>query len=547
MIFEHASVRPNAIALDDLTRRRTWAELVDRATRTARLFREDLGLRPDDHAALLMGNRVEFVETVLGAILAGIWLTPINWHLQAEEIAYILADSGARVVITDEEHRTLVEGAPTATDAAPLPGEAARSSARGTWSTMEEASGVEGTPSARGTPSTGTAPTVIVAGPDLDGVLAGASDVPLPLDGPPGGTMIYTSGTTGRPKGVKRVRPATLGRALAGAGTAVAALGLDGSGPHLVTGPLYHAAPLLFAVYDQLNGAPLIIMPRWDAAETLDLVAAHGIRHTHLVPTMFIRLLRLPEETRRAFDPAPLALVLHGAAPIGVEVKRQMIEWWGPVIVEYWGATEGGVCTLVDSPDWLAHPGTVGRAIPAYEVFAVGEDGRRLPPGETGALYSRHTQLARAFEYHRAAEKTAEAYLEEGTFTIGDVGRVDADGWVYLSDRKSHMIISGGVNIYPAEVEQALQQHPAVADVGVFGIPDDEWGESVKAAVELADGLAASPALEAELLAFARERLARYKVPRSIDFVARLPRHPTGKLLVRLLREPYWKGRERRI
>jgi long-chain acyl-CoA synthetase len=506
MILEHAAAHPSEIALDDLTRRRSWAELVDRATRTARLFRDELGLGPDDCAAVLMENRVEFVETVLGAILAGIWLVPINRHLQAEEIAYVIADSGARVVIADDAHRALAE--------------------------VALASG---------------APTVLTADGELDAALGSASDAPLPLDGPAGATMIYTSGTTGRPKGVKRVRPASLGAALANACAYGRAIGLDGGGPHLVTGPLYHAAPLLFAVYDQASGAPMVIMPRWDPAQTLRLIVERGVRHTHLVPTMLVRLLRLAEETRRAFDPSSLSLVLHGAAPIGVDVKRAMIDWWGPVLVEYWGATEGGVCTLVGSRDWLDHPGTVGRTVPAYDVFAVDDDGRRLAAGETGTLYCRHTQLPRPFEYHRAAEKTAASYLESGAFTTGDVGRVDAEGWVYLSDRKSHMIISGGVNIYPAEVEQVLQQHPAVADVAVFGIPDDEWGESVKAAVELVAGRAPSDALAEEILAFARARLARYKVPRSIDFAARLPRHETGKLLVRLLREPYWKDRERRI
>jgi len=542
MILDVAACRPGEIALDDLVRRRTWAELVDRATRTARLFRDGLGLRPDDHAALLMGNRVELVETVLGAMMAGIWLTPINRHLQGDEIAYIVADSGARVVIADDEHRALLAGAPATGEHRASIGTGPVHDEHGTPGGGARA---EAADDARA--PTRTAPLVLTAGPELDAALAAASDAPLPLDGPAGGTMMYTGGTTGRPKGVQRARAASLGAALAGAGTAGAAIGLDGSGPHLVTGPLYHAAPLLFAVYDLLNGAPMIVMPRWDPAATLALIAERGVRHTHLVPTMFVRLLRLPEEARRAFDPAPLALVLHGAAPIGVEVKRAMIDWWGPVLVEYWGATEGGVCTLVGAPDWLAHPGTVGRAVPAYEVFATDDDGRRLPAGETGTLYCRHVQLARPFEYHRAASKTAEAYHPTGAFTTGDVGRVDAEGWVHLSDRKSHMIITGGVNVYPAEVEQVLQLHPAVADAGVFGIPDDEWGESVKAAVELADGVAGSPALAAEILAFARQRLARYKVPRSIDFMARLPRHPTGKLLVRLLREPYWQGRERRI
>lgn len=503
MLFEIAAANPNAIALDDLTRQRTWAELIDRVTRVAHLLRDEFGLQPDDHAGALLGNRVEAIELTLGAILAGIWLTPINHHLQADEIAYIISDSGARVLFTDPEHETV-----------------ARSS---------------------------IAPQVMRVGGELDRALATVSDEPMSLSGPAGATMIYTSGTTGRPKGVKRARAATLGAALSTVGAAGMTLGLDGSGPHLITGPAYHAAPLLFAVYDQINGAPIVLMPRWDAQQTLRLIQERRIRHTHLVPTMFVRLLRLDEDIRNAFDLSSLRLVLHGAAPIAAPVKQRMIEWWGEVIVEYWGATEGGVCTLVRSGEWLAHPGTVGRATPNFEIFAIDDAGNRVPPGAVGTLYCRHKQLPRAFEYHNDAAKTAASYLEPGVFTIGDIGRVDADGYVYLTDRKSNLIISGGVNIYPAEIEHVLQQHPAVADAGVFGIPDDEWGEVVKGAVELIDGLRPSAQLEADILAFARQRLASYKVPRSIDFEQRLPRQPTGKLHIRQLRDRYWKDRDKNI
>jgi len=359
--------------------------------------------------------------------------------------------------------------------------------------------------------------------------------------------MIYTSGTTGRPKGVKRTRPATLRDALDQHARMGRRYGLDGSGPHLLTGPMYHAAPLLFAIYDQANGAPLVILPRWDEREALGLLAAREIAHTHMVPTMFVRLLRLPEEERAAFRAPRLSLLMHGAAPVSVPVKRRMIEWLGPVLLEYWGATEGGINSLASSEEWLARPGTVGRALPAFEIFARDEAGRRLPPGEIGLLYCRHRQLAKVFEYHGAPAKTAEAHPEPHLFTLGDVGHVSDDGWVFLADRRSHTIISGGVNVYPAEVEQVIQEHPAVADVAVFGIPDEEWGEAVKAAVELAPGYEAGAALEGEILAFGREHLARYKLPRSIDFEAQLPRHESGKLYVRKLREPYWRGRERRI
>jgi long-chain acyl-CoA synthetase len=497
-LFERAARDPNGLALDDGTRRRSWAELADRCARTARLLREDAGLAPGERVALLMESRAEAVELVIGAILAGLWIVPVNWHLTGDEVAHVLADSGARLVLADARFAALAREA--------------------------------------------GARELLLAGDELERALVAASDAPPDLGGPAGATMIYTSGTTGRPKGVRRAQPATLGEALAQQGALGRRLGLDGAGPHLVTGPLYHAAPLLFAIYDQANGAPIVVLPRWDDRAALVALAEREIAHTHVVPTMFVRLLRLPEDLRAAFRAPRLSLVLHGAAPVSPEVKRRMLDWWGPILVEYWGGTEGGVTTLVDSRDWLAHPGTVGRALPGFEVFAVDAEGRRLPPGEEGLLFARHPTLERPFEYHRDPEKTARAYLAPGVFTLGDVGRVDADGWVHLTDRQSHLIISGGVNIYPAEVERVLAEHPAVADVGVFGVPDDEWGESVRAAVELLPGAEPSPRLAGELIAFARQRLAGYKVPRAIDFEPRLPRDTTGKLYVRRLRERHLAG-----
>ncbi len=506
MIDDLAAADPNGLAVDDGSRRRGWGELRDRSIRVARFLREEAGVEADDHVAVLMQNRVEYVELILGAIMAGVWITPVNWHLSRDEIEYVVADSGAKVLFSDPHHAEV----------------------------------------ARDVSAAGRA-QVLLAGDDLDAALAAASDCPLDPHGPAGGNMIYTSGTTGRPKGVKRARPVTLAAGMANLETLGRNIGLDGSGPHLVTGPMYHAAPLMFAIYDNANGAPIVILPHFDEAEALEVIECREIAHTHLVPTMFVRLLRLPDARRAAFRAPKLELVLHGAAPVSVAVKRRMIEWWGERFVEYWGATEGGVNTLLDSADWLAHPGSVGRALPAFEVFAADASGSRLPAGETGDLYCRHRTVARPFEYHGDPEKTAAAYLEPHVFTIGDIGRVEADGYVYLADRKSSMIISGGVNIYPVEVEQVVHEHPAVADVAVFGIPDDEWGESVKAAVELAPGFTGSPELEAEILAFARERLAGYKLPRSIDFEAELPRHPTGKLYTRRLRDRYWQGRDKKI
>ena len=502
--FKLAISKPDEIAIDDFTRQRSWSQLLDRCIRIARLLDTEIGLEPDDHIAILMENRVEGVELILGGIMAGVWVTPINWHLSSDEIAYVIRDSGAKVIFTDERYRDTA---------------------------VEVAGGSR----------------IILAGDELDALLAGVSSVAPHPHGPAGGNMIYTSGTTGRPKGVKRARQTNVAAAMDFLGQYGSSVGLDGSGPHLITGPMYHAAPLMFAIYDNANGAPIIIMPRWDEERALELIVEREIRHLHMVPTMFVRLLRLPEEVKQKFSAPSLSLVLHGAAPVSVETKRAMIDWFGEKLVEYWGATEGGVNTLIGSREWLENPGSVGKTLPDFEVFAVGPDGERLAPGETGDLYCRHKRLDKVFEYHGDPDKTAAAYLAKGVFTIGDIGWVEANGHVYLADRKSNMIISGGVNIYPREIEQVLEQHPAVADIGVFGIPDDEWGESVKAAIELRGGFAASPALEAELLDFARERLARYKVPRSIDFEAELPREASGKLYIRRLKDRYWKHHSRKI
>ena len=508
-LLDLAAAAPEAPAVDDLTRTRTRGELVDRARRVGHWLHDEVGVAPGGHVAMLMGNRAEMVDLLVAAQLSGVWITAISWHLTPGEVAYIVEDSGCAVLFTDADNEA---------------------TARAALASLADG----------GAPSS---VHVVVAGPELDAIVDGSRDDPFPLDGPGGGTMLYTSGTTGRPKGVKRARQPSLGSTLNAGAAAGMLLGLDGQGPHLVTGPLYHAAPLGFAAIDLANGAELVLMPRWDEAHCLQLVEERSVRNSHVVPTMCVRLLRLPEEARAGFDPSSLSTVLHGAAPIAPATKARMIEWWGPVLTEYWGSTEGGVFTLVDSEAWLTKPGTVGRPIPSYEVFAVDPQGHRLPAGEVGTLYTRNLVTDAVFEYHEAAEKTAAAHIAPGTFTMGDVGHVDHDGYVFLSDRAANMIISGGVNIYPAEIEQVLGDHPAVADVAVFGIPDDDWGEQVKAAVELVDGWEPSADLEAQLLAHARERLAGFKVPRSVDFEDRLPRHPTGKLYTRLLRDRYWPDR----
>jgi long-chain acyl-CoA synthetase len=358
------------------------------------------------------------------------------------------------------------------------------------------------------------------------------------IDDPVLGTqMLYTSGTTGRPKGVHRSSGA--------APSALAAVNLCGYDEdfahsvdaHLCTGPLYHAAPLVFSLaLPLLYGVPVVIMEQWDPAETLRLVEQHGVTHTHMVPTMFHRLLALPEDVRGKYDVSSLRFVIHGAAPCPVEVKQRLIEWLGPIVVEYYAATEG-VGTMVDSATWLAHPGTVGRPMLPELVKVADENGVALAPGEVGLVYLR-TQPATRFDYYGDADKTAGAYRGD-YFTLGDMGYIDSGGYLYLTDRSANLIISGGVNIYPAEIDAILLQHPAVGDVATIGVPDEEWGESVKAVVQLAEGVEPSAELASELQAFCRDRLAHFKCPRSIDFTPQLPREDTGKIYKRVLREQY--------
>lgn len=481
------------VALDDGTRRRTFGELELRIGRLGRLLRDELGIPQLGHAALITPNRIEGVELVLASVVHGVVLTPVSHHLTKHEIAHVLADSGARVVFADA---SLVDSLP------PFDGP-------------------------------------IVTLDALDARLEGLEPRAFDADAVPGGTMIYTSGTSGAPKGVIRARPATVRDALEVWARAGRAYGFDGSGPHLVTGPLYHAAPLLFALYDLMMGAPMILMPRWSERAFLETVARHRVVHTHLVPTTMVRLLRLPEEERRTADLSSLRLVMHGAAPIRQETKRAMIDWLGDAIVEYWGATEGGIYTLVSAAEWSARPGTVGRAIPIYRIHAVDDAGVELPPLASGTLVCTHATIDRPFVYHRDAEKTERSYLGLRRFTVGDLGWVDADGYVHLGERRSNLILSGGVNLYPAEIEQVLARDPAIADVAVFGARDDEWGERVVAAIELRDGHAADDATRASILERARGSLAAFKLPRAIEFVPAVPRTEAGKLRLRDLREAY--------
>ncbi len=484
---------PDGLAITDLSSSRSWRELERNVCAIANYLRNTTGLQPDEHIALLIGNRVEYVEAMLAGMLAGLWVTPINTHLTADEIDYIRRNCGARLTFHDDD---LAEKL--------LP------DSNGETCNIQR----------------------------LLPTLPCPADIGIGPNSPAGGNMLYTSGTTGRPKGVKRAKPERVDAMVERMRTFGATFGLLGRGPHLVTGPLYHAAPGMFAIYDMLNGAPVIIMPKWSCETFFQLTREYRVVTTHLVPTMFVRLLEARDQGAQNIDLSSLEYVLHGAAPITRSVKQRMIDWWGPILSEYWGATESGTVTMVNSEDWLAHPGTVGRPVPSFEVYVGDENGN--PSGaDEGLLFCRHKVLPEVFAYHEDPEKTRRAHPQPHVISLGDIGKVDAEGFVYLSDRESNMIISGGVNIYPAEIENALHEHSAISDAAVFGIPNEEWGEEVKAVVELRPGFVPSDSLVEDIRNFARTRLAGFKVPRSVDFIDELPRNPSGKVLVRKLKARY--------
>jgi long-chain acyl-CoA synthetase len=498
----------------------TWAELDERVNRLVHHLRA-AGVEPGDRVALLAGNRREIEEVLLACAHAG-WLTvPINWHFAPDEVAYVLEDSAATALVVDGEHAQL------AADAIALSPQAAERSRLVMSPEPPEGFG------------------------SYEAALA-AAPADEPADQMLGGVMFYTSGTTGRPKGVRNTAfqlgasPEVL-KLTAGAMTSV---GIPPDGRTLLCGPHYHSAQWAFSFMPLLAGSTVVMQRRFVPEETLALIDEHRITNVHLVPTQFVRLLRVDDAVKAAFRGDSLRLVLHGAAPCAPAVKRAMIDWFGPIVTEYYGATEGGVVTLITAEEWLTHPGSVGRAMPIVEIKVVAEDddgqARPAPPGVEGTIHVR-SLLGTDFEYLNAPEKTAEAHREPGFFTLGDVGYLDDDGYLYLSDRKIDMIISGGVNIYPAEIEAVLVGHPAVLDVAVFGVPNEEFGEEVKAAVQLAPGVEWTDALAAELSAYAREHLAGYKVPKSYDVVDEMPRSEAGKLLKRQLRAPYWEGTGRKI
>jgi long-chain acyl-CoA synthetase len=380
---------------------------------------------------------------------------------------------------------------------------------------------------------------------DFDDALAGHPPTSIE-DECEGREMLYSSGTTGRPKGVRKELPRTpVGDPSAAPVQIALALMHRGAGPesvYLSPAPLYHSAPLVYCLSMMRVGATVVAMERFDPAECLALIERYRVTHAQFVPTMFVRLLRMSEEERRRYDLSSLRSVVHAAAPCPVAVKRRMLDWWGPIIDEYYAGTEDIGSTWITATEWLAHPGSVGR--PLTPAHIVGPDGSELGPGEEGVVYF---EGGRPFAYHNDPAKTASVTDDRGWRTLGDIGRMDDDGYLYLTDRQAHMIIAGGVNIYPQEVENVLTEHPMVADVAVIGVPDPDMGEAVKAVVEPAQPDTAGEALASELIAFCRARIAPFKCPRTVDFVSELPRDPNGKLYKRILRERYWEGHDTRV
>jgi len=487
----------------------TYAQLEERSVRFARALRSR-GVGVGDHIAILLENGRPYLEVSWAAQRSGLYYTAINTHLRTGEVQYILDDCGAVALVGSEAMADLIVGLD-------LSRIGIRVSALGQLSGFES----------------------------YDDVLAGAA--PKPLDGEcEGREMLYSSGTTGRPKGVRKQLPGTpLGDASSAPVQIAKGLGDRGGGPdtvYLSPAPLYHGAPLVTSMSLHRLGGTVVVMERFDPRQCLELIERYRVTQAQFVPTMFVRMLRLPKEERERFDLSSLQYVVHAAAPCPVSVKRQMLDWWGPIIYEYYAGTEDIGTTQITPEEWLSHPGSVGRSM--TECHIVGENGEELPPGRAGVVYFGG---GRPFEYHNDPQKTASVTNENGWRTLGDVGYLDEEGYLYLTDRQAHMIISGGVNIYPQEAENIFTGHPAVADVAVIGVPDDEMGEAVKAVVMLTDPAAANPELEAELLAYCRSELATYKCPRSVDFVEELPRDDNGKLYKRLLRDQYWEGHDSRV
>jgi acyl-CoA synthetase (AMP-forming)/AMP-acid ligase II len=502
---EKARTNPDGTALADERQRVTWRDLDPWLNRAANALIAGPG-RDGSRIAVFAPNSVENAVTYLAGLHAGVSSVPVNFHFTAEEVAYILRDSGTSVLFVGPE--TVSVGREAA-----------------------DLAGVETVVAWRSPPT----PRVI----SLEDWLATGEDVPPPTDMAPRPHLHYTSGTTGRPKGTET--PPTMFARVPTVAEYFDALKLQfetngARSPGLVVSPMYHTGPLS-SVRLLGGGMSLVIASRFDAEQVLRAIETHGVRTTMMVPTHFQRLLALPPEVRNRYDVSSIEVISHTGAACPREVKRQMIEWFGPVLMEAYGATESGTTNMITSEEWLAKPGSVGKTLAPFELVVVGEDGERLGPNQVGQLYFRDT-TGRGIIYHNDETKTRAAHLEPGVFTLGEIGYADDDGYVFITDRSSDMIVSGGVNIYPAETEQVLIQHPGVADVAVIGAPNAEMGEEVKALIVPKD--AAAPPASDELNAFCRERLAGFKCPRSYEIVSDIGRNAMGKVNKRELRRKYW-------
>jgi long-chain acyl-CoA synthetase len=490
----------------------TYRELEARSNRLAHLLRA-AGLRPRDHYAIFMENHSRYVECCAAGERSGLYYTAVNSFLTAPELAYIVNNSLSKVLITSQAKREIALAA------------------------LAECPGVE--------------LCLIADGPGDGSRVRNLGEATAEFPATPigderlGAAMLYSSGTTGRPKGVLRPLPdQPPAEPLPTVAARLNVVRFREGQIYLSPAPLYHSAPLAGVGGTIRRGGAVVVMERFDEQRFLELVERYRVTHTQLVPTMFSRMLKLPEAVRRAYDLSSLEVAIHAAAPCPAPVKRAMIDWWGPILLEYYSATEAMGMTVCDSAEWLAHPGTVGRSV-FGEIHVLDDEMREVPTGETGKIWFK---TASPFEYFNDPVRTAEVNSPDGAMsTVGDIGRVDEEGYLYLTDRASFMIISGGVNIYPQECENLLVTHPKVADAAVFGAPNEEMGEEVKAVVQLLPGFASSAETEAELIAYCRDHLAHYKCPRSIDFEAEFPRLPTGKLYKASLRERYWKGHKSRI
>jgi fatty-acyl-CoA synthase len=494
-----------AVIMADGSETLTYAQLEGRSARLARLL-HDRGLRRGDNVALLSENSARYYDVYWAALRSGLYLTAVNHHLQQAEISYILNDCGAKALIVSAgraDQALAVTGE--------TPGIANRFAFGG------EVAGYE----------------------DYEAALAASSPEPL-ADTRVGADMLYSSGTTGLPKAIKL--PLQDRKVDEPGDPLVSVFGpLYGFGRdtvYLTPAPLYHAAPLRFGGFVQALGGTVVVLSSFDPVGALGAIEKFRITHSQWVPTMFVRMLKLPDGQRRGYDLSSHRVAIHAAAPCPVDVKRAMIDWWGPILQEYYAATEGNGATFIDSEQWLKKPGSVGRA-GLGTLHICREDGAEVTAGQIGLVYFERDKVP--FTYHNDPDKTRESQHPDhpNWTTTGDIGYLDEDGYLFLTDRRAFTIISGGVNIYPQEIENVLALHPKVFDIAVIGVPDPEMGESVKAVVQAAPGVAAGPETAGELLAFLRDRIAHYKVPRTVDFVTALPRTATGKLQKGKLRAQY--------